>query len=595
MKKARSFWITLALIMTLASCGGNEVSSCFSNVSSSGEPSSSLPNSSENSSTSEETLSSSSASHDFGDPSLWPGENIKVRDLGDAIMDPFPYDLHYDWGQSVFFDSEDQVYKMWWCRQSPHDTIWYAESHDLKHWHNCQKIMMVEKDTTWIKMHVGKPTVLKINGKYRMYLEAPATIYHGVEFNNNVLMAESDDGIHFHYYGGDEDPQPVIRMTDEELQQSIEYSDVSTSGYGWYGIGQPTAVYKDGTYYLYCTYSLIAGDRLYCFRSQDGIHFDEGTQVFLRAGSGVKYNELTKKFMMAYAYDINGQCRVFYMDSDDGIKFTYSDYAGAAANQNIIARGSGLTRNYPDYVGNESGHVTSETFYATYMEGRMAAPGDDWRTGSATWDIHFAMVNPAEYANRDQVLPNGEVYSKEAFAPYEDKHQPWESQYFKLARGTGDASIDGIKDEKYGKSHEISRISYLEGAIPLEDYKGEISFFANNDALYVYVDASTIGASDHKIVFTAAIGEESIRLTCENGETSVDGSEEARTLTYAFRQVGNGASYEVKIPLNGGESKVCVDSYLYRKASSAHGKSIIAWSDPLLGREGSLPGELILG
>ena len=76
----------------------------------------------DNSSNTENTTSSSSSTakdlnlainYDFGDPSTWKGEDIKVKDLGDLLLDAYPYDEMYDWGQSIMYDSTDNLYKMW--------------------------------------------------------------------------------------------------------------------------------------------------------------------------------------------------------------------------------------------------------------------------------------------------------------------------------------------------------------------------------------------------------------------------------------------------------------------------------------------------
>lgn len=282
--------------------------------------------------------------YDFGDPSGWSGNSMAVTDLGDCLLDAYPYDDKYDWGQSILWDEETQSYKMWWCRNSGYDTIWYAESKDLKHWTNAQKLMTVEQDTTWIKMHVGKPSVLKVDGQYIMYFEAPATLLD-YEFDNNVLMARSEDGIHWEMYEGDAgEPYPVIRMTDEQMAASM--AQYQAQGNGYYGIGQPSALYHDGKYYVYCTYSLEQGDRMYVFTSDDGIHFSEGQRVFDRANCGVKFNTLTQKFMMAYEYTQNGVSRVYYMESDDGFEFTYAGLSDAGKNTDILSTGGGKLHLY---------------------------------------------------------------------------------------------------------------------------------------------------------------------------------------------------------------------------------------------------------
>lgn len=597
MKSWQQYFLAGSAFCLLASCG-----SPFPQESSSKE----IP--SENSSMSEtpsSSVESSDTSFDFGDPESWPADTTKVRDLGDAILNPYPYDTRYDWGQSILFDEEDQIYKMWWCRQSPYDTIWYAESKDLKHWNNCQKIMIVEQDSTWIKMHVGKPSVLKIDGKYRMYLEAPCTIQGWKEFNNNVLMAESDDGIHFTFYTGNTDePYPVIRMSDEQIAASCDYAaNGSSSGYGYYGIGQPSAVYKDGTYYLYVTYSLEQGDRFYCYTSKDGVHFGDGTQVFVRAGSGVKYNDLTQKFMMTYTYTSDGQSRVYYMDSEDGFHFTYNDYASASVNKNILARGSGLVRNYPDFICNEQGHVTTHTVYVSYMEGKMAEDGQDWRLYSSTWDVHIAMFNPPEFANRTMVLPNGEISSSDALKTYSDKNVPYDDYLLTASLSDASISIDGVEDNGYvdALSTEITRQSYAENAVP-SSLTGTMKLLPSAGALNVFIQTENEApASDDKIVFLLdedRLGSPIRLVATLDGVTALDEEgEEVYGIQSSVVRTGKKLKLEAKIPWNksvSGEKCIGVDCYLYGKADSVMFKNLTTWNDCLASYDASSFGEVII-
>lgn len=598
----KSFWKLGFTALLLASCGISPAEG-----SSSLEETESLsPSTAEDSGSHsyEDSLSSEeSSSYDFGDPDSWAGDAIKSRDLGDVILNPYPYDERYDWGQSILFDEEEQIYKMWWCRQSPHDTIWYAESTDLKHWDNLEKIMVVEENSTWIKMHVGKPTVLKIDGKYRMYFEAPCTLEGWKEFNNNVFMAESDDGIHFTLYQGDiGEPYPVIRMSDEKIAESIDYAlNASLSGYGYYGIGQPSAVYKDGTYYLYCTYSLEQGDRFYRFASKDGIHFDEGTQVFYRAGSGVKYNDLTGKYMMVYALDQDGQSKVFYMESEDGIHFTYEDYSSASANKNIVARGSGFVRGYPDFVGNSQGHVTSHTAYVAYMEGQAAEGGEDWRKYSNTWDVHIAMMNVPEFANRAFVLPNGEISSTETLKTYSDRNTTYDPQWANLTHVSSPKVIDGKRDEDYQKIGDIARASFSENAVPGKG-KGVLSASSTAGRLSLFVEAKDLsGDLDDKIVIlldedeNAETKDDIVRVEATRLGTVVEGE----TSRIDAKWSGEGSnlnleiSYDYETPL-AGEKRIGIDCYVYTRSESVHQKNLVCYNDCLASYQPGSLGTIIL-
>ena len=547
--------------------------------------------------------------YDFGDPNTWAGESMAVTDLGDFLIDAYPYDDRYDWGQSILYDEEDGVYKMWWCRNSRYDSIWYAESEDLKHWTKAQKLLAVEENTNWIKLHVGKPTVLKIDGQYVMYFEAPATLNGWKEFDNNVFRATSEDGLRWSIWQGDiGEPYPVIRMTDSQMSASWNQSQMSGgSGYGFYGIGQPSAVYKDGVYYLYCTYSLEAGDRMYLFKSTDGIRFDAGQEVFVRAGSGVKYNTLTNKFMMTYEYTQGRLSKIYYMESDDGVKFTYSNYTEAANNQDILSTGGGFVRGYPDFIGDGYGHVNSHTVYVSYMEGKMADTGNDWRQYAHTWDIHFAAFNVAEYANRTMVLPNGRILNNDTMDSYREKHEPYEDRLVGISRAEVAPVLDGELDELYQSSTvlNVDRVSCSECAVP-----GDISaktYVAYDDTgLYVFVEVtdSTADASDTVYLLFdekrfAADPAEIVNVTATRRElVFTDGnSATLESCQGRVKVTEKGYNVEVKLPWRYKTAIEAYDSFgfdcfVYNMRESAEYKSLITWADYLAGYDIHKAGEL---
>ena len=147
-------------------------------------------------------------------------------------------------------DFNDETYIAW----AKDEKISLKESKDLKNWFNANKVLVVEEDSTWIKMHVGKPTVIKINGEFKMYFEAPATLKDGggKEFDNNVLLATSKDGKKWSYWtNGGNEPYPVLAMSKEEMDASYNFSNENPSGYGYYGLGQPSVCYVNGKYYLF--------------------------------------------------------------------------------------------------------------------------------------------------------------------------------------------------------------------------------------------------------------------------------------------------------------------------------------------------------
>lgn len=584
------------LLAFFASCGGGTSASSGSSFPSDSRQES---DSGGNVSSGGEKDMTLAENYDFGDPSSWAGEQFAVTDLGDCLLDAYPYDDKYDWGQSILYDEEEKIYKMWWCRNSGYDTIWYAESSDLKNWHSAQKLMTVTEDSTWIKMHVGKPTVLKIDGKYTMYFEAPATLAGYKEFDNNVLMATSDDGISWEIWKGEDggkEPYPVIRMTDEQMADSWDKSQLAGgSGYGYYGIGQPSALYKDGTYYLYCTYSLEAGDRMYVFTSRDGIHFGEGREVFTRAGSGVKYNTLTEKFMMAYEYTTGTISRVYYMESEDGVKFTYSNFTEASNNKNILSKGGGFVRGYPDFVGNGMGQVSDYTAYVAYMEGRMADAGNDWRQYSATWDIHIAAFNVSQYANRRQVLPNGRVYLEETIEVYRAAHEEYEERLQGVSLSESAPVIDGEKDALYDRAEslEIDRAVSDYRAVPGETTAKAYMTYTK-EALYLFVDVKDKIAHDSDMVYLlldekrfASVPEEITNVeVCRSGKISAtDGdSEDLSGIQAIVKTTNDGYRVEVMIPWRFKTTQEAYDSfgfdcYVYDNRDSNDFKSLLAWND----------------
>ena len=69
--------------------------------------------------------------------------NIKdqytYQSLGTMELEEYPIDGVYD--QAFNCIKVGDTYKMWWGRACPYDTIWYAESKDMKHWYNAQCVI----------------------------------------------------------------------------------------------------------------------------------------------------------------------------------------------------------------------------------------------------------------------------------------------------------------------------------------------------------------------------------------------------------------------------------------------------------------------
>lgn len=207
-----------------------------------------------------------------------------------AIQDE-PAGSPYDWGPSVMKDGD--LYWMWWVRFGgangpghPHletlddgtefaftypdngDRIYYAESRDGIRWnlsgpdhvgppetfgpdatgplcvfgpaHSAQEIH-----------HVGRPSVIRVEGVFYLYYEAPAAYRlrrdgDGVvavegEYHNQIFVATSRDGLRWRRHPVDGDPQPLVAAPASNRRPGAQR----------YGLGQPSVFYRDGHYVMH--------------------------------------------------------------------------------------------------------------------------------------------------------------------------------------------------------------------------------------------------------------------------------------------------------------------------------------------------------
>jgi hypothetical protein len=197
----------------------------------------------------------------------------------------------YDWGPSVMKDGE--VYKMWWTRlgggktrRFPYhgplpdgesfeftypdwgDRIYYAESRDGLTWHiegddfsgppdqfgpDAKSPMRVlgPSETAQQRNHLGNPSVLKVDGVYYLYHEAPCEYALargpdgkprvGDEYHNQIFVAVSNDGRIWNRWPEDQNPQPIIAAP-ERNRRAPDHR---------YGLGQPSACYFRGRFVLH--------------------------------------------------------------------------------------------------------------------------------------------------------------------------------------------------------------------------------------------------------------------------------------------------------------------------------------------------------
>jgi hypothetical protein len=454
--------------------------------------STSIANGSENNSSinSTDSISSSIISSQTSTTTIkkdYAGGNYTYTDLGAMQMKSFPSDYLYDWGFSVI--KEGNIYKMWWVRPSQYDAIWYAESIDFKNWYNEKRVLTISspivKEYEWLKWMIAKPSVIKVNGTYHMYFEGPATneIENGVniETDNNVFLATSKNGLDWTLYPNNTNPEPVIRQPKNLM------------GKRYYGVGQPSAFYKDGVYYVYYCYVMEGKNQVMVATSNDGKNFGNPLNhknLGMINGSGVKYNAVTNKYVMIFDYRNKpaDYGNYYIMESSDPLNWPYQSTSKAAMSSVKVTNNKGHQYAFPEFVTNEQGHITTETFYITYMQGKISKTSD-WRAEYRTWDGHISAVNPKEFAKKEIVLPNGKIQTSSSILQYNDMPTTLGRQSTNAKFTNTIPKIDGNKDSGYDTSTElIIKRSIYDWGSNLTSTNGKARILWDKDNLYAYIE-----------------------------------------------------------------------------------------------------------
>ena len=190
-------------------------------------------------------------------------------------------------------------------------------------------------------------------------------------FWNKVFLATSDDGKEWD-------------LREEPIIDSYNAGDQI-----YYGAGGPSAVYVDGTFYLYywTTSALEDGlTGLLLRTSEDGIHFGEAIPIVTsHGGCDVKYLPDYNKWVMIYDYDNTVRLGI----SDDGVNFIL----GSGADQVLRQEEKGILNHNPGFIGNEFGHGYT-TMFAVYGVNDLPLAGtgsnmDARRLEWSRWSIQF--------------------------------------------------------------------------------------------------------------------------------------------------------------------------------------------------------------
>jgi hypothetical protein len=207
------------------------------------------------------------------------------REAGD------PSDGRYDWAPSVIYDGK--LYRMWFVRlggsnakRFPYagllpdgerfeftypdygDRIYYAESRDGMTWHLDGEdfsgppeaygpdspgplLVIGPAESTHERMHVGCPSVIRVDGTWYLYYETSCEfkLYRdsngkpavGNEYHAQVFVATSKDGRTWRKHPDNRNPLPIVAAPEANKRPGRQR----------YGLGQPSVFYRNGRFVLH--------------------------------------------------------------------------------------------------------------------------------------------------------------------------------------------------------------------------------------------------------------------------------------------------------------------------------------------------------
>jgi hypothetical protein len=337
------------------------------------------------------------------EPASWVSGASNLGPVHIAGIPAPPGDKTYDWRAYTIKDGDR--YTMWWVRGVPWDRVFWAEGADGLHYGPARQVL-APVENSFETQHVGYVSVIRHpEGRHFMFYEAPMHDEWTDGPDNNIFLATSPDGTNWTKHPSNADPKPVIAGYNRRLKR--------------YGVGQPSAFYKDGRFVLYYVDDCEGhGNRMRRAESLDGFRWGAVASqaqsdprqhpVVMRGNVGeVKYSKTLNRCLMAFtvsgalvgqpAADHNHDLYVAVSLDPDGKRWAWAaqppniwDLAKLSYNLSaVVDRDRELRlRVFPTFVCNPLGHVEGKTLRLIYTKGRQADAGQDWKVHWATWDLY---------------------------------------------------------------------------------------------------------------------------------------------------------------------------------------------------------------
>lgn len=312
-----------------------------------------------------------------------------------------PQDKTYDWHAHTIKDNDRCA--LWWVRGAPWDRVFRAEGRDGLQYGPAREVLAPANNAVETQ-HVGYVSVIRLpDGRHFMFYEAPMHDEWKDGPDNNIFLATSTNGLNWAKHPSNADPRPVIAGYNRSQR--------------CYGVGQPSAHFKDGRFVLYYVDDCEGrGNRMRRAESLDGLHWgtvagQEQTDprqhpVVLRGNVGeVKFSKALNRCVMAFTVGgiLVGQPTNDYshdvylavsLDPDgkswapqppqiwDLARTSYNLSAAADPDKELRLRA------FPTFVCDPLGHIEDRKWRVIYTKGRQADAGQDWKVHCATWDLY---------------------------------------------------------------------------------------------------------------------------------------------------------------------------------------------------------------